>query len=162
MGADSAHFASDINAGRTEVVLTDNIIFEIQAHASSTYPEECCGLLIGAFEGGSRTKRVVESKRMENVFQKEERYHRYTIDPKEFLMAETESESRGLEIVGIYHSHPNAPAKPSKFDREHAWPTLSYVVMEVRDSKPVEIKSWVLRDDRSEFEPEGLTAGKDR
>ena len=112
-------------------------------------------MLLGAIDGN--TKRAAESRPMSNVFPKEERYHRYTVDPKEFLNVETEAESRGLEVVGIYHSHPNAPAKPSKFDLEHAWPTLSYVVMEVRDSKPVETRSWILEDDRSEFAPEHLT-----
>ncbi len=85
---------------------------------------------------------------MENVFLKEERYHRYSIDPKEFLIVESAGEARGLEVVGIYHSHPNAPAKPSQFDTARAWPNLSYVVMEVRDARPVETRSGVLRDDR--------------
>jgi len=129
----------------------------MRAHAASTFPEECCGLLLGRFDDEARTKQVTETRVMGNVFRKEERYHRYTIDPKEFLVAETEAESRGLDVVGIYHSHPNAPAQPSSFDRDHAWPTLSYVVMEVRDGKPVEAKSWVLKEDRSEFQPEDMT-----
>jgi proteasome lid subunit RPN8/RPN11 len=128
----------------------------MQAHASSIYPEECCGLLLGVFEDSSKTKKVKESKQMSNVFQKEERYHRYTIDPKDFMSAESDAESRGLDIVGIYHSHPNAPAKPSLFDMSHAWPSLSYVVIEVRDSEPVETKSWLLKEDRSEFVQEEM------
>jgi proteasome lid subunit RPN8/RPN11 len=159
MDADSAHFGTDFNASRSKLILTDSIMLTMQAHASSTFPEECCGLLLGNFEEGITIKRARESKRMENVFRKEERYHRYTIDPKEFLLAESAAESSGLEIVGIYHSHPNAPAKPSQFDKEHAWPTLSYLVVEVRDATVVDKKSWVLTDDRSEFQPEGITSG---
>jgi len=93
---------------------------------------------------------------MSNAFQKEERYHRYSVDPKEYLKAENEAESKGLEVVGIYHSHPEAPAKPSQFDMIHAWPTLSYVVISVKKEIPVEAKSWILKSDRSEFIQEEL------
>ena len=151
MNADSARSGTDFNPAKTRVVLQDATIADMHSHASSTYPEECCGLLLGTFEEESTKKRVLESKRMGNVFVKEERYHRYTIDPKEFMKTESEAESQGLDVVGIYHSHPNAPAKPSQFDMNFAWPTLSYIVIEVRDSKPVETKSWLLKDDRSEF-----------
>ena len=160
MDADSAHSGTAFNSKDLGLILTEKILSEMLAHASSTYPEECCGLLLGGFENEAKVKRVQESKRMENVFQKEERYHRYTIDPKEFLAAETNAESRGLEVVGIYHSHPNAPARPSLFDRDRAWPTLAYVVIEVRDSKPVATRSWVLKPDRSDFEEEKLTIEK--
>jgi proteasome lid subunit RPN8/RPN11 len=128
----------------------------MQSHASSTYPEECCGLLVGVFGEEEKTKHVKEAKSMSNVFEKKERYHRFTIDPKEFMQAESAAEGRGLEIVGIYHSHPNAPAKPSEFDKTHAWPSLSYLVMELREGKIVETKSWLLKDDRTEFEPEKI------
>jgi len=157
MNADSAHSSTEFNHERTRIILADSTLAQMQSHAASIYPEECCGLLFGIFRDDSRTKKVVESKRMSNVFQKEERYHRYTIDPKEFMNAENEAESRGLDVVGIYHSHPNAPAKPSQFDMNHAWPSLSYVVIEVRDSAPVETKSWLLKEDRSEFVREEMT-----
>ncbi|MGI0078423.1 MAG: M67 family metallopeptidase [Nitrososphaerales archaeon] len=133
----------------TEIALDQQLLTEIHSHASSTYPEECCGLMIGRLEGV--TKRVNSLKRMKNMYAPAERYHRYAIDPMEYLKAENEIESTGEEIVGIYHSHPNAPAKPSFFDQSYGWPTLSYVVVEVREGKPVSTASWVLKDDRSEF-----------
>jgi proteasome lid subunit RPN8/RPN11 len=150
MNADSAHSNTAFKPP-TSIVLVSTTLTDMHSHASAIYPEECCGLLLGTFDEESKNKRVVESKRMGNVFVKEERYHRYTIDSKEFMATESEAESRGMEIVGIYHSHPNAPAKPSQFDMNHAWPSLSYIVIEVRDSKPVDTKSWLLMDDRSEF-----------
>ena len=129
---------------------------EMQSHARSTYPEECCGLLIGKFEGNLNRKLVSRIKRMENMFEKPERYHRYTIDPLKYMDAENEATSYGQDVIGIYHSHPNAPAKPSLFDMSYAWPSLSYIVVEVRDSVPVEIKSWILKDDRTEFIQENM------
>jgi proteasome lid subunit RPN8/RPN11 len=158
MDADSAHSGSKISQSLSGIFLPERIFFEIHSHASSIFPEECCGLLLGVFEE-IKLKRVEESKRMGNVFQKEERYHRYTIDPKEFMIAETDAEARGLEVVGIYHSHPNAEAVPSNFDRDHAWPTLSYVVVEVRASKPANTRSWILKDDRTGFTEEKITIG---
>jgi len=157
MDADSARLGTDINS-ETEVILLEEIVSEMHAHAIQTYPEECCGLLLGHFE--ERSKMVTESRRMGNAFVKEERYHRYTIDPKEFLSVETEAEARGLEVVGIYHSHPNAPAKPSQFDTSHAWPALSYVVIEVRNAQAIDTRSWILKDDRSEFVSEKMTIRK--
>ena len=78
------------------------------------------------------------------------------------MEVDIDAEARGLEIVGIFHSHPNAPAKPSQYDVSHAWPSLSYVVIEVRAAKPVEMKSWVLKDDRTEFVQEKVTMTGDK
>ncbi|MHB1907897.1 MAG: M67 family metallopeptidase [Nitrososphaerales archaeon] len=136
------------------IVLDQQMLEQMHLHAISTYPEECCGLILGKFDGA--TKRVQRVKRMKNSFEPKERYHRYTIDPKEFLTAEKEADSFGEEIVGIYHSHPNAPPKPSEFDRNHAWPSLSYIVIEIREQKPLNTFSWILSEDRSEFVQEQI------
>ena len=140
----------------TTVMLDHQVLREMQSHATSTYPEECCGLLIGKFEGNLSRKLVSRIKRMDNVFEKRERYHRYRIDPLKYMDAENEATSSGEDVIGIYHSHPNAPAKPSLFDKSYAWPSLSYIVIEVRDSVPVETKSWILKDDRTEFIQENM------
>ncbi len=146
----------NINMPETRIELDQQMLEEIHSHAVSTYPEECCGLMFGNSTGNGVSKKVLRLRRMKNTFEPSERYHRYTIEPREFLKAEKQAEESREEIVGIYHSHPNAPAKPSEFDREHAWPTLSYVVVEVRGSKVIETKSWILKDDRTEFFPEKL------
>jgi proteasome lid subunit RPN8/RPN11 len=152
-----------INMAEAQIVLDQQMLEDMQSHAISTYPEECCGLMFGNFspdvkneDSNTTRKIVVRLRRMKNVFDSKERYHRYTIDPKEFLSAEKDAFDSGEEIVGVYHSHPNAPARPSKFDHEHAWPTLSYVVIEVRDRKVRDTKSWVLKEDRSDFLPEKI------
>jgi len=136
---------------RTTIIIDQCVILEMHNHASSTYPEECCGLLLGKVEDNLTRKLVKGSKRMENVFEKEERYRRYTIDPIKYMDAENEAAVLNEEIIGIYHSHPNAAARPSHFDLDFAWPLLSYVVVEVRDSKPANTKSWILKEDRSDF-----------
>jgi proteasome lid subunit RPN8/RPN11 len=136
---------------RTRIVLDRKMLEEIYSHAVYTYPEECCGLMIGYFEQDSTVKRVRELKRMNNEFAREERYHRYTIDPKEYLITEESASRNGEEIVGVYHSHPNSPSKPSIFDRDHAWPSLSYLVVEVREGKAITSNSWIIAEDRKDF-----------
>ena len=157
MSANSAHSGTEFNLPITALILPEPVFTKMHTHAASTFPEECCGLLLGVFRDDQKTKSVTEGKPMSNVFQKEERFHRFTIDPREFMQADIDAEVRGLEIVGIYHSHPSAPAKPSQYDLSHAWPALSYVVIEVRDAKATETKSWVLREDRTEFVQEKMT-----
>ena len=65
---------------------------------------------------------------------------------------------RGLEVVGYYHSHPDHPARPSDYDRDHGWPWYSYVIISIQQGKAGELNSWVLRDDRSKFELESVEA----
>ncbi len=134
----------------TTVVLDKRVLLELHSHSSTSYPEECCGLLIGGFESSSR-KLVKKSKRMTNVLQEKERCQRYAVDPMKYNEVENEAISLGEEVVGIYHSHPNAPATPSIFDRSQAWPSLSYIIIEQRDSTPIDTKSWILRGDRKRF-----------
>jgi proteasome lid subunit RPN8/RPN11 len=140
----------------TRIVMDRLLLDSMLSHATSTYPEECCGLMLGRFQDGMSVKKPTSLRKMSNAFEPSERYHRYTIDPKEFLVAEIEAEKNGDDVLGIYHSHPNAPAKPSRFDQDHAWPTLSYVVIEVRARKPANVASWRLKEDRSEFLQEEL------
>jgi proteasome lid subunit RPN8/RPN11 len=58
--------------------------------------------------------------------------------------------------LGWYHSHPDHPARPSEFDREHAWPWYSYVIVSVDGGVPKDLTSWQLEDDRSKFQPERI------
>ena len=77
--------------------------------------------------------------------------NRFLIDPKEQIRVERETRARGLEVLGYYHSHPDHPAHPSNYDRDHGWPWYSYVILSVIQGNPEEMTSWVLKDDRSGF-----------
>jgi len=124
---------------------------EIHAHARSTYPEECCGLLIGM--SGSRD--IVDSIKMRNAFTgpKHDRYH---IDPLELFKADREVAKRGLTIAGIYHSHPDYPATLSKFDLEHSFPFYSYVVVSVPKGEAGDTRSWVPSNDHNSVKEETI------
>ena len=83
-------------------------------------------------------------------------HNRYLIDPLIYLMIERDADERKLQVLGIYHSHPDVAAKPSKFDLDHAWPDFSYLIVSVCKGKAVESNSWKLRDDRSAFDQEAV------
>ncbi len=132
---------------------------QIHAHAQRVYPEEGCGVLLGRDRGVERqVERVVV---VENS-SADPRNHRYLIPPERLLAIEREGRESGLEVVGFFHSHPDHPAEPSRFDLEHAWPYYSYLIVSVRRDEVAETRAWRLTDDRSRFDPESLetpTAG---
>ena len=133
----------------------------IQAHGEAAYPEECCGVLIGrdATDGQPvSVDRVIQAEN-ERV---DSRHNRYVISPQSLLKAQRDARASGLDIVGYYHSHPDHPARPSDFDREHAWPGTSYVIVSVREGKAVDCRSWRLRDDRTAFEEEAIHGEQER
>jgi len=133
--------------------ISSELLDGIRSHGRSTYPEECCGLLLGEAEGTAKSVRDLRA--MRNT-REDSPKNRYLIDPRELLDAEREARARKLDIVGVYHSHPDHPARPSEFDREHAFPWYSYIVVRVAAGEPGELTSWVLRDDRSAFDAEEI------
>ncbi len=138
--------------------LDHKLALEIRAHGGETYPHECCGALLGRADGDGR-KQVEELHALVNRRQDSPR-NRFLVTPEDYRAAENTARARGLEILGWYHSHPDHPARPSEFDREHAWPTYSYVIVAVTDRQPGEIASWTLRDDRSQFDPETVVVAE--
>jgi proteasome lid subunit RPN8/RPN11 len=136
------------------LIVTDQHIAEIRQHGEADYPHETCGLLGGKMEG-ERTivRRLVPLPNQRS----DSARNRYLIDPDAFRRAQTALDDEGMEIVGVYHSHPDHVAEPSAFDREHAWPRLSYVIVAVAAGHSSEIKSWRLSDDRTAFSEESIT-----
>ena len=126
----------------------------IRRHGEADYPHEACGLMGGTTEG-ERTV-VKELVPLTNERSDAAR-NRYLIDPAAFRDAQAQLDRAGLEILGVYHSHPDHPAEPSAFDREHAWPRLSYVIVAVADGRAGDMKSWRLSDDRAAFAEEPVT-----
>ncbi len=132
------------------VVLTAEQRAAIDRHAEATYPDECCGVILGRQVDG---KRIVEALvEIENQWDEVERRRRFLITPKQYMQAEKQATAAGLDLLGFYHSHPDAPARPSEFDREHAWPFYSYLIAGVSNGKTVELTGWQLKDDRTGYE----------
>src|ERR1700693_5747981 len=133
--------------------IREELLRRIHAHGVETYPHECCGALLGADGEGSRE--VVELLPLANRRNDSPR-NRFELTPDDVQMAEKKARELRLEVVGWYHSHPDAPARPSEFDREHAWPWYSYIIVSVQQREPRDTKSWRLRDDRSAYDPEAI------
>lgn len=124
----------------------------IARHAERAFPEECCGTLLGRDEDDG-TRVIVDVLPVENT-KGEERERRYLIEPRALLDAERDARRRGLDVVGIYHSHPNHPSRPSEFDRVHAMPFWSYVIVSCMEGRAASLESWRLTEDRTAFDPE--------
>ena len=131
----------------------------IHAHARQTYPEECCGFLFGKSEG--ELKEVTDLQELTNTSEAN-RSRRYVVTPEEFRNGEIWAEGKGLEVLGLYHSHPDHPSRPSQFDIDHALPWWSYVIVAVEKGSPSRMTSWVLKDDRSAFLEEKIESWVER
>ena len=132
--------------------LTADVLMAIQAHGEAAYPNEGAGLLVGQAKGADKT--VVDILPISNQWESEEQYHRYLITPQDMLRGENEAARRGLDVVGIFHSHPDHVAEPSVFDRDWALPWYSYVITSVEKASATASRSWLLREDRSAFDEE--------
>ncbi len=135
------------------ITLDPRTLDAIREHGRETYPEECCGALLGTADNGSA--RVARIARMENA-RNDERRRRYTIEPLEYARIERQADAERLSVLGFYHSHPDHPAIPSEYDREHGFPFFHYVVLSVGAGVPGEANSFILSEDRGAFEREEI------
>ena len=149
------------------IQLTADQLGSIRTHAVREYPNECCGVLLGRSDGMTKdVSEIVPLRNLRHDFARaqellpledpgrESEKNRFLIDPQEQLQVERDARERGLDVLGYYHSHPDHPARPSNYDREHAWPWYSYVIVSVERGEARELTSWVLSQDRSRFDPE--------
>lgn len=123
----------------------------IRGHAETGYPREVCGFLLGTMDAAARLFSVREVRPAVNR-RGNRGSRRYRIDPEEYRTAERQAAERGWEVVGIYHSHPDAPARPSVYDREHAWPNSAYLIVSVEAGETGATTAWLLADDRTDFD----------
>jgi proteasome lid subunit RPN8/RPN11 len=141
------------------------ILDRIRRHGEETYPHECCGFLLGESDGGVNV--LQDLYRAENEWQDqqgartadgrvESSRNRYLITPQQYRRADQSARSRGLGIIGYYHSHPDHPAHPSRFDLDHScWPGESYIIVSVENGTARSLNSFT-KPDYERFEPEEI------
>ncbi len=134
--------------------LQNQQLAEIREHGVRDYPYECCGLLLGRF--AEDAKIVQETYPISNAREESAKRNRFLITPEEMMKGERYARGRDLEIVGFYHSHPDSPAVPSKYDLEHAWPTYSYIIVSTSEGQSGDLFSWEQEPDRSRFNEEKI------
>lgn len=132
------------------MLIEDSALREMLKHVSEVYPDEGCGFFFGSTSGDVRE--VSEVRPVPNV-QEGDKKRRFLIDPLDYIRAERYAIESGLELLGVYHSHPNHPAIPSEHDLKQAIANFSYIIVSVMEGNPDKITSWRLNEAGS-FEEE--------
>lgn len=134
------------------LIVTAEVDQAIRRHGQETYPYECCGALVG--DNG----RVRVTVALGNTTEEGPR-RRFLVRPSDYRLAEQRAGELGGELLGFYHSHPDHPARPSRYDLDHAWPTFAYVIVAVAGGAAGDMTVWYLKDDRSSFDEGELQYG---
>ncbi len=157
------------------LTMSDAQIEVIRQHGARAYPSECCGVILGDVNGAcKKAEEIVPLKNIRNNPgraqellplddpARETERNRFLLDPIDQLRVEKDARARGLEVLGYYHSHPDHPARPSNYDREHAWPWYSYVIVSIERGVAKHLTCWVLAEDRGTFLPETIEVEESR
>jgi len=124
------------------------------AHARSTYPNECCGAMLGVIDGDSKT--VHASMQLENAFEGAQAA-RYELRPEDLLAADKAARAKQMDLIGIYHSHPDCDAYFSKTDLQNSCPWYSFVVLSIQKGEFHHANSWLPNFDQTDAAKEELT-----
>jgi proteasome lid subunit RPN8/RPN11 len=144
--------------------LNSQLAEKIRAHGAETYPHECCGALLGRdgelqpeaeSHGQNEPRQVLGLFPLVNRRDDSPR-NRFSVTADDVRDAEKAAREQELEVIGWYHSHPDHPARPSDYDRDHAWPWYSYIIVSVLQGAPQDMTSWRLNDDRQNFSSEAI------
>jgi len=137
-----------------DLIIPLSILKKIHSNGEKVYPEEGAGLLLGTMNGDTR---LVESVlELNNSREDSARHNRYLITAEDMMKGENEAVRLGLDIIGVFHSHPDHPNKPSEFDRDWAMPWFSYLITSVSKGKAQDSRSWQLSENRDRFVEEKI------
>ena len=123
------------------------------AHARKTYPDECCGAMLGPIKGDVKTVRVALA--LDNAYPGAQR-ERYELRPEDLLFAEREARKNGMDLIGIFHSHPDCDAYFSKTDLENSCPWYSFVVLSIQNGRFHHANSWLPNMEQTEAAKEKM------
>ena len=138
------------------IQIPEQLLEAIRRHGRESYRDEACGVLFGSQTGSEHGVKEVRHVQPLANSRDGERHRRFLITPKDYQRAEAEATARGLTLLGFYHSHPDHPAFPSGYDLDHGFPFFSYVIVSVQKGEPTEVRSFVMKEDRSAFDTEEL------
>ncbi len=135
--------------------IDEPLVDKIRQHGAETYPNECCGALLGR-DADAQSVPARAAREVLEIFpivnrREDSPRNRFSVTAEDVCAANRAAQAQGLDLIGWYHSHPDHPARPSEYDREHAWPWYSYVIVSVQNGKPQDMTSWRLQDDRAAF-----------
>jgi proteasome lid subunit RPN8/RPN11 len=122
-------------------------------HARRAYPNECCGAMLGSADSGKKTVRVAMA--LENSFAGAQAA-RYELRPEDLLAADRAARERRMDLIGIYHSHPDCDAYFSKTDLENSCPWYSFIVLSIQKGEFHHANSWLPNFEQTEAAKEEL------
>ena len=126
---------------------------EMVRHAKSTFPNECCGAMLGAIDGDNKTvKRAVA---LENAHQGPQQ-ERYELRPEDLMRADREARQAGMDLIGIFHSHPDCDAYFSQTDLKNSCPWYSFVVLSIKNGEFDHANSFLPNADQTAADKEQL------
>jgi len=123
------------------------------SHARATYPNECCGAMIGVVADGGKT--VSEALPLENAFAGAQAT-RYELRPEDLMAADKAARARNMDLIGIYHSHPDCDAYFSETDLKNSCPWYSFLVLSIRKGEFDHANSWLPNVEQTEAAKEEL------
>ena len=126
---------------------------EMVAHARETYPNECCGAMLGSTDGEQKAVRV--PIRLRNAFEGAQAA-RYELRPEDLLAADKAARERNMDLIGIYHSHPDCDAYFSRTDLQNSCPWYSFVVLSIQKGEFHHANSWLPNFEQTEAAKEEL------
>jgi len=135
------------------ILIPAELLNQIESHGEASYPEEGAGFLLGREDEPRRVEGVIP---LPNTREQGSRHNRYLIAPEDYLKTELEAERLELDILGVFHSHPDHPNVPSEFDLQWAQPWFSYVITSVHNGRADGSRCWRLQDGRSGFSEEQI------
>jgi proteasome lid subunit RPN8/RPN11 len=126
---------------------------EMVRHAKSTFPNECCGAMLGAIDGDDKTvKRAVPLENAHHGPQQE----RYELRPEDLLRADREARQAGMDLIGIFHSHPDCDAYFSQTDLKNSCPWYSFLVLSIKNGEFDHANSFLPNADQTAADKEVL------
>lgn len=126
----------------TKVDLSPDALKTMKNHAVGSFPNECCGFFFGS-AGDIISVSIAQTA--QNAKEGDQR-RRFEINPLDYMNAEKYALEHKLDLLGIYHSHPNHPAIPSEHDLKQAVPNFSYIILSVMNGDFDHIRSWRLNE----------------
>jgi len=139
----------DAHASVLTVHVDTACVRQMEKMAEAGYPHEICGLLIGFLDDNGW---IVRDVRQVANLNEERSADRFMLDPAAYQQIDRELRGTGEEIIGVFHSHPDCPARPSPTDRENAWEGFLYPIISVCEGCACDTEYWALNEDRGRFQ----------
>jgi len=140
------------------VSLPADLEAQLRRHCEAAYPDEACGAILGQGDGVTEAWQVSLLEAAPNEHEGDHR-RRYLVPPEFQLRAEKLARARGDDVLGYYHSHPDHPARPSEYDRSHAWFGYLYVICSVQQGRSADLNAFTLAEQDGVFLDVPLQAG---